>query len=261
VTDSPADPRRFAGVPVPEPEFAGDDGSADPRLGRALARYLDGAASRRDVITMLLGARLMTPLVAVLDEAEHGPGGLLQEKSSHLASVSLVAQDGRRALLAFSSVGTMSAWDPAARGIPASAVRVAAAALEQGADAVLVDLAGPVRLAVEGSSLRALADGRHPPAPWDDPDVAAAVHAVAVEVPGLARVRLVAPDDLGAATAPDLCLRVQVEAGADPDAVARQLARLVVGAPHIAAECPRGVAVAVDLEDAAAVGPSGVADA
>ena len=31
--------QRFAGVVVPEPEFADDDGSADPRLAEVLAAY------------------------------------------------------------------------------------------------------------------------------------------------------------------------------------------------------------------------------
>ena len=102
----------------------------------------------------------MTPLVAVLDEAEESPDGLRQDKSSHMASVSLVAADGRRGLLAFSSVQSMAAWDPAARGIPALGATVAAGALDEGADAVLLDLAGPVRVALDGALLRALGHRR-----------------------------------------------------------------------------------------------------
>ena len=82
--------RRFEGVSVPEPDYANDDGSIDPQLERVLKAYDDGSASLRDVVAVLAHARLMTPLVAVLDEAESSPDGLRQEKSSHLASVSLV---------------------------------------------------------------------------------------------------------------------------------------------------------------------------
>ncbi len=125
--------QRFGGMAIPEPEFADDDGSPDPALAEALALHALGEARLSDVVRVLHGKRLMAPLMAVLDSVEDdvvagapGPG----EKDSHMATVSLVSPDGRRGLLAFTSVGSMAAWDPAARGIPASAARVAGAALE-----------------------------------------------------------------------------------------------------------------------------------
>jgi hypothetical protein len=134
---------RFGGLSVPDPAFAADDGSADPVLAAALAAYADSALDAAGLVAALAGKRLMVPLVAVLDEVEE-VDGLRTEKSSHMASVTLVAADGRRGLLAFTSVATMAAWDPAARGIPARAETVAAAALEEGASAVLLDVAGPL---------------------------------------------------------------------------------------------------------------------
>ena len=244
-TEDDPDPRRFAGVSVPEPDYAGDDGTADPQVSDAMAAYDDGRCARRDVVVALLTARLMTPLVAVLDEVEESPDGLRREKSSHMASVSLVGADGRRALLAFTSVAAMTVWDPAARGIPAPATRVAAAALEEGADALLLDLAGPARLVLEGAALQALALGEVPAAPWNDPDVAAAVLAAAGQVAGLGRVRLVAPERPDDPGSPDLVLLLELTPGADPDAVAEQVARTVVGDPVVADSCPRGVGVGV----------------
>jgi hypothetical protein len=181
----------------------------------------------------------------VLDEAEQTPDGLRQEKSSHMASVSLVGADGRRALLAFTSVAAMAAWDRGARGIPAPATRAAAAALEEGADALLLDLAGPARLVLEGAALHALALGLVPPPPWDDPDVAAAVLRAAGQVTGLGRVRLEAPERPDDPGSPDLVLLLELTPGSDPAAVAEQVARTVVGDPVVAGSCPRGVAVGV----------------
>jgi hypothetical protein len=139
--ESPGE-RRFGGLTVPDPAFADDDGTADPRLAEALAAYADAALDAAALGSALAGARLMVPLVAVLDEVEE-VDGLRSEKSSHMATVTLVAEDGRRGLLAFTSVAAMAAWDPAARGIPARAETVAAAALEEDASAVLLDVAGP----------------------------------------------------------------------------------------------------------------------
>lgn len=244
-TDESADPRRFAGVSVPDPEFAGDDGSADPRLSEALTSYDEGRCSRRDLVSTLLTSRLMTPLVAVLDQAEESGGGLRQEKSSHLASVSLVAADGRRALLAFTSVAAMAAWDPSARGIPAPAIRVAAGALAEGAGAVLLDHAGPVRVVVDGAAFEALAAGVLPVPPWEDAAVAAAVLAAGGQIAGLVRVGLAPPDDPSDPGAPDLVVVVELEPGADPDNVAGRVARLVLAEPVVAEACRRGVVVAL----------------
>jgi hypothetical protein len=234
--------QRFAGVAVPEPEFAGDDGTLQPALGDVLAAYDEGTASVRDVAVVLATSRLMTPLVAVLDEVEESPEGLRQEKSSHMASVSLVAADGRRGLLAFSSVQAMAAWDPAARGIPALGAKVAAGALEEGADAVLLDLAGPVRVAIDGALLRALGTSSPLPLPWADPTVHAAVVDALAGVEGLAGVLLEAPEP-GEEGAPDLVVLVTPAPGSDPEAVARAVAERLVAHAVVAAHCPRGVGV------------------
>jgi len=236
--------QRFAGVVVPEPEFPDDDGTLQPALGAVLAAFDEGEASLRDVALVLGGARLMTPLVAVLDEVEESSEGLRQEKSSHMASVSLVAADGRRGLLAFSSVQAMAAWDPAARGIPALGARVAAGAIEEGADAVLLDLAGPVRLALDGALLRALATGAPLPLPYADPTVHDAVVAALTGLEGLAGVLLEAPEP-GEDPAPDLVVLVTPVPGADPDALAQAVAERLVAHPALAGACPRGVAVGV----------------
>jgi hypothetical protein len=240
VSEQPRD-LRFAGVVVPDPEFADDDGTVRAPLADVLAAYDDGRASVRDVALVLATSRLMTPLVAVLDEVEP-VDGLRRENSSHMASVSLVGADGRRALLAFSSVQSMAAWDPAARGIPTRGARVAAGALEEGADAVLLDLAGPVRVALEGALLRALAAGDPLPPPYADPGVHAAVLDALAGLAGLAGVLLDAPGE-DPAPAPDLVVLVTPAPGVDAAGLARDVAERLAAHPALAAVCPRGIGV------------------
>lgn len=140
-------PGRGRRIATPD-SFSGDDGRADPRWEAA---YADP-----DHVEDLLraGVRLLVPIVAVLDEADAETGA---DKSSHMASVSLVQADGRRGLLAFTGVESLARWDPAARPVPVTSHQVAAAALEEGADGVLVDIAGPVRFAIDGEFLAELA--------------------------------------------------------------------------------------------------------
>lgn len=130
-------------------QFAGDTGEVDADLGRALATDdADGVLA-----ALCAGARLLVPIVAVLDE--RGEDG--QDKSSHMASVSIVQPDGRRGLVAFTCLSALQAWNPDARPVPARAGDVARAAREEGADGVLVDCAGPVRFVLEGPALAAVA--------------------------------------------------------------------------------------------------------
>jgi hypothetical protein len=133
--------------------YADDDGSADPRWARALRDPAQVEQLLRD------GVRLLVPIVAVADDVDPQTGA---DKSSHMASVSLIQSDGRRGLLAFTGVEAMARWDPHARPVPVDSRQVAAAALQEGADGVLVDIAGPVRFAIDGALLADLAGGASP---------------------------------------------------------------------------------------------------
>jgi hypothetical protein len=99
------------------------------------------------------------PVVAVLGEVEHDEHGLAHDKTSDMATVLITGRDGRRALLSFTSTASLQRWNPDARPVGVSARQAARAALQDGADALLVDVAGPVLFAVEGQDLRDLADG------------------------------------------------------------------------------------------------------
>jgi hypothetical protein len=149
----------FEGARIPDPGFAGDDGAADPALAAALASYARGATPYVEVLAALQDARLLVPVVAVLGEVEVDERGLAHDKSSDMAAVLITRPDGRRGLLAFTGTGPMQAWDPEARPVPVAARLAAQAAVQDGAEALVVDLAGPVRVAVQGEDLRALASG------------------------------------------------------------------------------------------------------
>ena len=92
----------------------------------------------------------------------------------------LIGQDGRPAVLAFTGLDALARWRPDARPVPAEASRVWRAAVTDGA-AVVIDVAGPVLLAVEGARLAALATGQPVPPPHEDPDVRSQVEAALTE--------------------------------------------------------------------------------
>ena len=117
--------------------YRDDDGTADPMVRDVLASG-DGAA----IAVALRESRLLVAVVARVDSADGS------EKDSHMAVVSLVNERGERGMLAFTGMDSLTAWDPQARPVPADARTIAAAALADGAHAVVVDVAGPYQVVI-----------------------------------------------------------------------------------------------------------------
>lgn len=151
------DARRLQGS-----EYVDDDGSADPGLAAALAAHATGRASYVEALAALPEARLLVPVVALLGEVETGADGLARDKSSDMAAVLLTGADGRLALLAFTDLAALTAWDPQARPVPVAAPLAAATAVQEGAAALVVDVAGPHQLVVGGDDLHRIAAGWRP---------------------------------------------------------------------------------------------------
>lgn len=151
----------------------GDTGAADPAVTEALDAWARGAGGEHDALTALAATRLIVPVVAMLSERnEDGT-----EKETEMALPTLVGRDGRKAVIAFTGTETLRRWNAGARPVPFPASRVWEYARAEG-NAVVVDVAGPVTLVVEGARLAALAAGERPPLPHEDPDVRAEIAAV-----------------------------------------------------------------------------------
>lgn len=136
-----------SGGVIPQPEFPDDDGAADAALAAAL---VESAPTREALHTALHSARLIVPIVAVGEEST----------AVDMATVILTGHDARTGLLVFTSTDAMAAWDAHARPVPVSARRAAMAALDEGCAAILLDGGSGNLRPVEGSLLRALAQGR-----------------------------------------------------------------------------------------------------
>lgn len=130
-------------------EFAADDGSCPPLLQQALNVGVPLA-----VAAAVRHSRLLIPVVAAPDGAlevdEHDTCGV----GDGMASVTFVSEDGRRALLAFSSMAQLQAWDPHARPLPQAGQQIAGTVVGAHLDALIVDIAAPHRMALQGADLR-----------------------------------------------------------------------------------------------------------
>lgn len=122
-----------------------DTGEADAVLRRLIAEHAAGEGSADRVLTALASARLVVPVV---------PSPTVD---GEMAWVQTTGRDGRIGMLAFTGVDALAQFDPSARPMPMRAGEVAAAALQTGASALVVDIAGPALFAVEELGLEALA--------------------------------------------------------------------------------------------------------
>jgi hypothetical protein len=208
-------------------QFRDDDGAADPRVQAALAAYHAGQGSEQDALTALAAARLLVPVVAV--SAAEG------DKNSEMALPTLIGQDGRPAVLAFTGLGTLARWRPNARPVPAEADRVWRAAVADGC-AVVIDVAGPVPLAVEGARLAALAAGHAVPPAHEDGDVRAEVEAAIAAEPMITGFSLAPSQQV------DLAVRLQLAPG-DWRPVVNRAAQGIAG--RLAVRLRRGVEFSV----------------
>lgn len=127
--------------------FTADDGSTDPDICAALSAPVDPERLR----DAMRAGRLIVAIVA--SPAETGESG-----GSQMSVVSMVAANGRRGLLAFTGLAAMHRWNPHARPLPVSGPEVAQAALDDGCEAVVIDVAGPSSAVVAEPDLVELAN-------------------------------------------------------------------------------------------------------
>jgi hypothetical protein len=229
--------QRFTGPP------RGDTGQAAGDLTAALAAYQRGADTEHAALLALSRARLLVPVVATLAQPEAalagdcagqpGPAGQA-EKESEMALPTLIGNDGRAAIIAFTGIEALSLWRGDARPVPAPASRVWHAAVAA-SQSVVIDVAGPVPFVVEGARLAALAAGEDPPLPHEDPDVRAVVGSAVAAEPGVR----------GCAIAPGASADLSVTLLADDADSARRAAQSI--AARLAGRFRRGVELSASL--------------
>ncbi|WP_159941220.1 MULTISPECIES: SseB family protein [unclassified Nocardiopsis] len=206
--------------------FRDDDGSADPEVEARLREHASGKTGDRQVLAVLSGSRVLIPVVAVATETEQGAGGLTKDKHSEVAVPIMTGKDGRRGVLAFTSVESVRRWRPDARPVPFTARDACRAAVEEGADALVIDVSGPVPYTVQGRFLSLLAETGGVPEPKDDPQVLALIYRVTHTEFGIERVRI-HPSERG-----EIGIRLELEER--DDAVLRRVAaRLTEELRHV----------------------------
>jgi hypothetical protein len=177
-----------SGTPRPGAGGSGSDGQdrglADPLVSAALTAFGSGLGSEHAALTALAGSRLLVPIIAVAgqgDGEEPAPGQPARgDRDTEISLPTVIGRDGRPAIPAFTGLDTLARWRREARPVPSPASQVCRAAVDDEC-AVVVDIAGPVPIAIDGARLAALAHGQSVPLPHEDPDVLAVVQTAVVQ--------------------------------------------------------------------------------
>ena len=203
-----------------------DDGSADPALLAALTEFSTGSDDQVPVVEAVRGARLLVPLLAHAGELGETPDGRTVDKTQELSIATVRAPDGRAVLPAFSSVQTMSAWNPRARPVPAVGPRIALAAAGEQTELVVVDPTSPTEFVLRRAVLKALATGEPWTPPWTDEALLAEFSSACEAEESVAAVALANGDPTCRLQGPEVEVRLALKTGLDQDALAGVVRRL-----------------------------------
>lgn len=227
-----------AGRHLAAPQFPGDDGAADPLVRHLLASVATGEVPMLSAARALRDWRILATVVAVLDAVDDSGG----DKDSHMAVVSVLNDAGEKAMLAFSGTDSLALWNAGARPVPALARDLARAALDDGASALVLDIAGPHRVVLDGAALHALADQ------LDLPLTEAMVQAALAPLTADGWVDIMVADARHEDVGVDVLVVVSGVQGGHPDGrlvedLARQAASTLMGRQDIQRLVPGGIGV------------------
>ncbi len=141
--------------------FPGDTGAAAGETRRLIAAAATEGTSVAYLraVAALCGDRLLVPVVATTTRLGQTLGGLTSDKEAEMSVVTLQRPDGHRALLAFTGLDALRSWRRDARPVPVTLDIAAQAARSEELSALLIDVAGPHTLVLEGGILVELAVG------------------------------------------------------------------------------------------------------
>lgn len=142
----------------PSSRWSGDQGQADEAVRQVLAEAAraDGPEAYLAAVAGLCGARLLLPIVAEGDDSATAPD---PDRQATMSIPMLRNAAGQQAVLGFTGMDSLRAWQSNARPVPTTLDDVAKTALDAGAQAVVIDVAGPATLVLEPGLLEPLAQG------------------------------------------------------------------------------------------------------
>lgn len=171
-------------------QFPGDNGLTDPALQKVLDAFATGEVDESAVVEALREVRIFAPVVAQLSQSEITEQGLVSDKESDMALVSIQAPDGRKALPVFTHVDALTAWHDVARPVAADMRKTALSAVEDENQLIVVNPGQDLTFVVRRPAFWAIAKGEEWVPSYRNPQVAEELQNLVAPIPAIVGVAL-----------------------------------------------------------------------
>lgn len=171
-------------------QYPGDQGTTDPALQQVFDAFVAGEVDEAAVVDALRNVRIFAPVVAQLSQAEITEAGLVSDKESDMALVSIQAPDGRKALPIFTAVDALTGWHDLARPVAADMRKTALSAVEDENQLIVINPGQNLTFVLRRPAFWAIAKGQEWVPSYRNPQVAQALQDIAAPIPSVTAVEV-----------------------------------------------------------------------
>lgn len=169
-------------------QYPGDQGTTDPALQEVFDAFVAGQVDEAAVVDALRNVRIFAPVVAQLSQAEITEAGLVSDKESDMALVSIQAPDGRKALPIFTAVDALTGWHDLARPVAADMRKTALSAVEDDNQLIVINPGQNVTFVLRRPAFWAIAKGQEWVPSYRNSQVAQALQDIAAPISAVTAV-------------------------------------------------------------------------
>lgn len=169
-------------------QYPGDQGTTDPALQEVFDAFVAGEIDEAAVVDALRNVRIFAPVVAQLSQAEITQAGLVSDKESDMALISLQAPDGRKALPIFTAVDALTGWHDLARPVAADMRKTALSAVEDDNQLIVINPGQDLTFVLRRPAFWAIAKGQEWVPSYRNSQVAQALQDIAAPISAVTAV-------------------------------------------------------------------------
>ncbi|HCN40054.1 SseB family protein [Rothia sp. (in: high G+C Gram-positive bacteria)] len=169
-------------------QYPGDQGTTDPALQEVFDAFVAGQVDEAAVVDALRNVRIFAPVVAQLSQAEITEAGLVSDKESDMALVSIQAPDGRKALPIFTAADALTGWHDLARPVAADMRKTALSAVEDDNQLIVINPGQDLTFVLRRPAFWAIAKGQEWVPSYRNSQVARALQDIAAPISAVTAV-------------------------------------------------------------------------
>lgn len=182
-------------------QYPTDTGLTEESVQRAFDSFSAGDLAEEVLVDALRSTRVFAPVLAEVTHAEITDEGLVSDKESDMALISIQAPDGRRALPVFTSVDALTSWHASARPVAADMRKTCLAAVEDDNQLIVINPGSELTFVLRRPAVWAIAKAEEWVPSYKDAAVAAELARLVEDLPEIVDLRAEAGQGIASVTA------------------------------------------------------------